>query len=312
MCLQNHILIKFISQPECGEKTKYLHDFLNGNLYMNTLSYFWNEYKPRDNEGKAGLATDPKTIPREIPNRLPQGQRDLLEGTIGVIPSENSKLIKVLGEHLLTDPICRAKGFGYCNTLCFYKLDYCSFLTAKNQAITWRVSPSVHTFGRYVIIVKNEQELIRRIARKVEKEKFKFVCGDVNYGKVRNSDLLREKHSIILKAEMEFDLGDLKDKITSKRDCFDKEESYKDQNEWRVALYRGVKSVEAYTLKVGNLRDICDWVPISALNEYLERMFRSRIRGGTAGYYGNIQRKELRDLFYELSDSKINVFGIIG
>lgn len=309
---QNHVLLKFISQPEEGDKLKYLHDFLNGNLYMNTLSYFWNEYKPRDNEGKAGLATDPETVPREIPDRLPNDQRDLLEGTIGVIPSENSKLGKVLGEHLLTDPICRAKGFGYCNTLCFYKLDYCSFLTARDQAITWRISPSMHTFGQYVIIVKNEQELIRRIAGKVEREKFKFVCGDVNYKAVRNSALLREKHSIMLKARMEFDLDDLKDKIISKRDCFDKEDIYKDQNEWRVALYRGVKSTDAYTLKVGNLRDICDWVHVENLDKYLDRMFTSKVKQGLCGYSGNVSRKELRELFYDLGDNKAELFGVIG
>ena len=35
---QNSILLKYISKKE------YVDDFMAGNLYMNSLYYFWNEY----------------------------------------------------------------------------------------------------------------------------------------------------------------------------------------------------------------------------------------------------------------------------
>lgn len=41
---ENYILLKFISSADKSNKKKYLKDFLNGSLYMNTLNYFWNEY----------------------------------------------------------------------------------------------------------------------------------------------------------------------------------------------------------------------------------------------------------------------------
>ena len=72
------------------------------------------------------------------------------------------------------------------------------------------------------------------------------------------------------------------------------------------------KSIEAYTLKVGNLRDICDWVHVQELEKYLERTFKSKVEPGTVGYYGNAQRNELRDLFYSLGNNKASVFGVIG
>ena len=293
----NHVLLKFISQPKSGDKLKYLHDFLNGNLYMNTLSYFWNEYTPNKNEGMAGLATIPNTIPRAI-SQAPKGQADLLEGTVGMTPAENTVLAKTFKEHLLTDPIYRAKGFGYCNVLCFYRLDYQSFLTAGHKIITYDTSSAMNSFGQYVVIIKDEQELIRRISKKVEKEKFKFICGNVNYKHLRNEEILKRTHHIVIKSGVEINLEEIKDNIINQWDCFDKDYIYAYQNEWRVALYRGAKSTEAFTLKVGNLRDICEWVHISDLNKYLERMLKSKIKPGAVGYYGNIQRKELRNLFY--------------
>ena len=37
---ENYILLKFISSADKSNKKKYLKDFLNGSLYMNTLNYF--------------------------------------------------------------------------------------------------------------------------------------------------------------------------------------------------------------------------------------------------------------------------------
>lgn len=128
---KGHILLKFISQPNDGDKLKYLHDFLNGNLYMNTLSYFWNEYMPKNGEDPIELASNQTIRPQKIPNQLPKGQGDILEGTVGMIPTENTRFAKAFKNHLLTDCICRANGFEYCNTLCFYRLDYQSFLRQR-------------------------------------------------------------------------------------------------------------------------------------------------------------------------------------
>ena len=89
---------------------------------MNTLSYFWNEYMPKTGEDPIELASNQTIRPQKIPNQLPKGQGDILEGTVGMIPTENTRFAKAFKNHLLTDCICRANGFEYCNTLCFIGL----------------------------------------------------------------------------------------------------------------------------------------------------------------------------------------------
>lgn len=37
---EDYILLKFISSADKCNRKKYLKDFLNGSLYMNTLNYF--------------------------------------------------------------------------------------------------------------------------------------------------------------------------------------------------------------------------------------------------------------------------------
>ena len=49
---EDYILLKFISSADKCNRKKYLKDFLNGSLYMNTLNYFWNEYY-RDSQKKS-------------------------------------------------------------------------------------------------------------------------------------------------------------------------------------------------------------------------------------------------------------------
>ena len=59
----------------------------------------------------------------------------------------------------------------------------------------------MNAFGQYVVVVKNEQELIRRISKKAEREKFKFVCGNVNYKQIKNGDVLKKTPHIIVRCE---------------------------------------------------------------------------------------------------------------
>ena len=79
---EDYILLKFISSADKCNRKKYLKDFLNGSLYMNTLNYFWNEYY-RDSQNKkqeeGGNVIDTSNW------ILPEGQKDVFEGVIGTI-----------------------------------------------------------------------------------------------------------------------------------------------------------------------------------------------------------------------------------
>ena len=64
ICATQHILMKFVSEKE------YAEDLLRGYLYMNSLDYFWNEFKLSDNG---------------VP-----GQMDLFEGIYGYLDVSKS------------------------------------------------------------------------------------------------------------------------------------------------------------------------------------------------------------------------------
>lgn len=65
-------------------------------------------------------------------------------------------------------------------------------------------------------------------------------------------------------------LRDYSSSILNNRTCFDKMDKFSWQNEWRVILYRGEKSVEPYRLEIGNIRDICHWVTIDNLENEIK------------------------------------------
>lgn len=76
-------------------------------------------------------------------------------------------------------------------------------------------------------------------------------------------------------------------------------DNYAYHKEWRVALYRGEKDISAYTLDVGDIRDIVHWVRSEDLNGEVRSMLRSRaVNKNSDLCQGNIDRRELRNMFY--------------
>ena len=168
------VLLKFISREE------YVDDFLNGNFYMNTLYYFWDQKpleeakKEREKYLKAHSEQNPDNVKISILNKLSRAQGDILEGVVGYGPNVHSELM--FGENLLSDCIYQAVGFQYCNVLCFYRLDYKFHAPLFCHDV---LNTDMTQFGEYVIIIKDEFELIRRIENAVGN--MKFLCGDVEY-----------------------------------------------------------------------------------------------------------------------------------
>lgn len=279
---------------------------------MNSLYYFWNEYplkeaaKKWDEFIKTHPEVDPKKASIPINNKLSSAQADMFEGTVGF---EMSEILQMdFGEHLLSDAIFRAIGFQYCNTLCFYRLDYGfdGFIVSYNE-------PNMKCFGEYVAIIKDKEELIRRINSAAVREKIDYLCGDVHYRRLRfegkNIDL--DQNHVLLKCGDVFDITDYN--LKAKRDCFVKMDKYSWQKEWRVALYRGVKETEAYRLEIGDIRDIVEGINASDLNDKVGDLFKAReIKLSESGYFGNISRKDLKEKYYNLGDNKAEMFCFIG
>ena len=88
-------------------------------------------------------------------------------------------------------------------------------------------------------------------------------------------------HHILLKArDIKIDITSeaYKDKILDKRDSFCKGMKFKDQKEWRIALYRGVASTEAYRLEIGDISDIVTWVSVDKMDKLFFRKIEKNIK----------------------------------
>lgn len=308
---EDYILLKFISSADKCNRKKYLKDFLNGSLYMNTLNYFWNEYY-RDSQNKkqeeGGNVIDTSNW------ILPEGQKDVFEGVIGTIKGNKFSNDNDLQKALMSDLYLRAKGFGYCNTLCFYKLKYQYFTRFGEKCVAYNINTNMKLFGDYVIIIDNQLKLLERIRKAVEKEKYKFLCGPVKYRIPKlDGKHARKGNSVILKANEEFQLTKYANYISSEKNCFDKMDKFSYQNEWRIVLYRGAKTYEPYRLEIGNIRDICHWVKAEDLDTELRIYFHNnKIKSPYLVEYGNCTKDELRNLFCKLGNDRVEVLAVIG
>ena len=276
-----HNLIKFFSDK------KYLDEFVSGQLYMNTLDYFWNN----------GF----------------EEQKDIFEGVICTVPVKEFQGFPVGFQALqASDYHFRAEGYRYCNVLCFYKVRY----DTDGVIARFDYDEKMMQFGEYVAFITNEREFRNRVETAAEKQGYKVLCGDVRYhqqmlngkqSKEGNRMYLASKDRLFTVEELE------KRKFSIKRrDCFDKDIMYCDQNEWRVALYRGIKDTGAYKLDVGDLSDIVCCFPIK---DFQEGIWKNMKRYGMSNidcWSGNIDRREMRELFYKLGDNQTRLFSIIG
>ncbi len=307
MNVTNYLLVKFISSR------KFVKDFLDGSLYMNSLYYFWNEYPIHEVTKKGDLSIQEHSdinLEENIMStryKLNSAQADMFEGTIGF---SNEEFVKAdIGEHLLTDVILRAVGFQYCNTLCFYRLDY----NIDGPFIKYAI-PNMNAIGDYVAIIKDKCEFQKRIQDAVKREGFVFLSGDVRYRGLQHERCsvdLSKKHHVVVRVEPVVDIRDYN--ITSKRDCFSKMDLYDWQNEWRVALYRGVKETDAYRLEIGSIRDIVECVRASELASTINLLVaKNKIKRSCEGYFGNTSRKNLKEKFYQLGENKAEMLFFMG
>lgn len=276
-----HNLIKFFS------KRKYLDEFISGKLHMNTLDYFWNN----------GF----------------EDQKDIFEGVVCNVPVKDFRGFPIDFQAVQAcDYRFRAEGYKYCNVLCFYKQSY----TTEGPFINYEYNTKMEEFGQYVAFIIDEREFLQRVGAAAGKEKYKYLCGDVRYHQqMLNGKPGHEGNQMYLAIrDRYFTIEELKNSGFSikKRDCFDKGIQYQGQNEWRVALYRGEKSTEAYKLDVGDLSDIIRWFPVEQFQKGIAENVNLYGMSNFEGWYGNINRRDMREVFYELGEQKTTMFATIG
>lgn len=307
----SHVLLKFIKKKE------HVEDFLNGNFYMNTLYNFGEKmFEDARRKREALIKANPEKNPDDITVKMYDGlsvsQSDTLEGVVGY--GSNALFEPIFGDNLLSDCIYQAVGFQYCNVLCFYRWDYISsnlFLRCEVP----NIADFRKEFGDFVIIIKDKQELLRRIDAAIRNTKYFYGCGDVEYRtfmKDGSETYIGNKSYVLLNIKRDT-LANIRDMRLENGDCFTKFDKYAWQNEWRVALYRGKKDTSAYTLRVGDVRDIAYSIRTDELISELIKMYvAGDIKPSKKGYFGNVSRAKLRRKFYKLGGKKANMFLLFG
>lgn len=315
--MHGNILLRFMNERN------YVKSFLAGKLYMNTLAYFWDEEKIDkakkrkqaiiDAYKTAGIPINPDDVrvPIEDTSSV-SGQMDPFEGTIETL-RDGAELPDDFKRILAADVFYRAEGYKYCNLNCFYRLDY----NRVGNCVTWDMDSRIYDFGRYVMMIQDPDEFIRRVIKASDSLGYKCVCGNVKYHPLKkDGDRITLGRHILLEcegAEEFIDIASGKIAVASKRDCFDKMDNLAYQQEWRIALYRGLKETQAYILDVGPLYDIVKWVKTEKLNEELHDMFlKEKASADLAGYRGNIKREQLKTDFYLLGENKAKLLAICG
>lgn len=293
ICATQHILMKFVSEKE------YAEDLLRGYLYMNSLDYFWNEFKLSDNG---------------VP-----GQMDLFEGIYGYLDVSKFGFEPTWQKLLTSDIAVRAEGYKYCHIHSYYRLDYWFDYSIMDSIgiVKYDDTSSMKQFGKYVVIIDNEIEFLRRIGEMAAKQKqIYFLCGNVKYREMRKyGQIVPYKKCMTLK--LKDHLVDVREQkynniMTRKYDVFDKMKAMAYQKEWRIAIYENEKNVEAKKFFISEgIQDIAHIVEVDYLDEEIKKMFcLRRPNNGNVGWYGNISRKELREKFYELGDYKGSVLSV--
>lgn len=275
------VLAKFTS------KEKYANSFRRGRLHMNTLSYFWNN----------GF----------------EDQKDIMEGVILSAPPQNVDFLPVDFASLqLADIQFRAVGYEFCNVFCMARFEIIPLTTVPGgRLVDIRTPSNMKDFGDYVVIVDDEAEYLRRIHTAAKN--FQYLCGNVCYHNptLKGAPMEKRPH-LLLQTDNTFDVRKL-DGAKKKWDAFDKNMRYSGQNEWRLCLYRDVTSTEPYELDIGDIRDITHMIKTRDLEKEIYKLKSNpKFFQSEEAYYGNVSRKDLRELFYKLGDYKAWMFSTIG
>lgn len=293
------VLTKFF-----GSKS-FRDDFVNGDLYLSSLSRFTTVYAERGLH--EAVAQGDKQAEKLLKAQNNKRQMDILEGTIAMLnPDDVVKIDNNLREHICTDVRLRALGFDYCNLTCFCKMEYTQKLI--NGKIQWKwIEPDMNEFGEYAIIVKNPRELIKRIDEKMRSLGYQYICGDVNYHSITfKGEMVESKHTMTLEIEEDVKIKDyLQQGNRMDYDAFDKGDVYKNQREWRLVVNKGLADREPLKVNVGDLSDILVKVDRNNLKKKMDKLFYSfEIQHMEEGYSGNISRDEMKRELCLLGDNK--------
>lgn len=286
-------LIKYFSAKEYAEM------FKHGKLYMNSLSFFWEN----------GF----------------EEQRDIYEGISDTLDKSKIGFPVDMRQLISGDVMFRLEAYRYCNLYCFYRVDISDTLLWKPN--TTSIFPdtrqirlpdkSTESFGKYVGIIKDEKKFVQRVLDSMQSE-WLCVAGDVRY-KERKGINQPISHGMDMASRELYPASHwLRGGAnrTSVKDCFDKTRYYEEQREWRICLFRNLKEDRPYVLDVGNLSDIVDIIESKEIRKYLLDKYAPCLDADVPPQYGafdgNVTRKEFKKKLYEYDGGLGKLMFVIG
>ena len=318
---------------------KYADSILKGDLYLSSLSSFWDLQKGKVcyEDIESGKATE-KDLKHAIEyNNL--NQQDFSEGVATQVPHNILDKIfpETMSKYVIHDVRFRINAYGYCNLLCFFRVDaneiigdYISLdtdniaLLAKEKGIagissykdiinlpmqkkadvakavsepnSLLNSNHVHIvqlppenmdgFGNLVIVVKDEDEFIKRILEAVRHQGGECITGDVRYHELQDridpqTMINRNSISFVSATDKLFDMKKL---LANSKDIIsygslDKYERFSDQKEWRVCWLPEKHNYESKILHVGDISDIIDLVDSKDKRRHLLKLYSGYLPG---------------------------------
>jgi len=220
----------------------FVQSLLDGNLYMNSLSYF-------------------RTLEDGAPKEGNKAQKDPMEGICGTIPKNRLRqigfhfsedLLDVMGDHvpLLSD------NYGYNNLFCLYRLQ----IDEERKTIQ-RPSRQLVDFNdkdkaqKVVIRFRNSEKFLSRLETALQAALTKHSIEYAIYGGVTYDNAWTNADGL------------------GTRSAFHKEPSYAYQEEWRLCILRREWVDEAISFPVGNLKELCEVMPLEQFLNHLDQVY---------------------------------------
>ena len=148
---------KMFSLIRFFEEKEYVNDFLDGNLYMNSIGHFWTMGQPNP-------------------------QDDFLEGTIETLSVEAIKNKygmepqESFSSHILIPVMNRVEGYQFVHILCFYLHEYDAALK-----LATRIPKSIKGLGKYAVKIDNVQAFVDLLYKKIDWERLYGLMGPIEY-----------------------------------------------------------------------------------------------------------------------------------
>ena len=211
------------------KKEKYANQFLDGNLFMNSIGQFW------------GSSIEP--------------QNDLYEGVTEVLSVKEIKeqygfdFKEIFGEHILLPIANRLEAYKYVHLLCMSMISY-----DHEYKEVEKLSSQMANFGKYAVKVNNFELFVGRLFDKLRKNGQYGLMGPVQYHNPREESSYRDcfDKNTLHKNEKEWRFALIPD--------------YERAKQLALADAEGRAIYKEYTIfSIGDIRDIAQKVNVDTL-----------------------------------------------